>query len=296
MKSILIIGQSGQVSTYLQQALQGSGYQVLVADRTQIDLSRLEEIRPALESLNPDLVINPAAYTAVDLAEQEAASAFLVNRDAVAELANYCSDAHTPLIHFSTDYVFDGQARRAYTELDEAAPTGVYGQSKYEGEQAVLDSGAAALILRTSWVYSNHGKNFYKTMLALAASRTELSVVADQVGAPTYAGSIAQACKELVDIIFNQGGIKSSQTGIYHFTCGGQTSWCEFAELIFSLNKLSNIVVHPITTAEYPTPAVRPAFSVLDTTKLATEFGVSLPHWRDALARCVADTQALSSD
>ena len=290
MKTVLIIGKNGQVSTYLQNALKGN-FEVVVAERDQIDLSKLDQIQPALQKINPSLIINPAAFTAVDLAEDESELAFTINRDAVKELATYCSKTQTPLIHFSTDYVFAGDAEAAYTEIDQAAPTGVYGESKLAGEKEALKSGAPAIVLRTSWVYSNHGKNFYKTMLALAATRNELSVVADQVGAPTYAGSIAEATKKLVEIIFNQGQIEDSQKGVYHLTCGGQTSWAEFAKAIFVENQKDAMTVNSITTDEYPTPAKRPAFSVLNNDKLQAVFGVSLPTWQDALGECVEETK-----
>ena len=288
MKNVLIIGQNGQVSTYLQKALTGD-YSVVVAGRDTIDLLKVDQIKPALERLKPSLIINPAAFTAVDAAEHESAAAFTINRDAVAKIAEFCADTNTPLIHFSTDYVFDGNATSAYVETDQPKPTGVYGQSKLEGELAILATAAPALILRTSWVYSQHGKNFYKTMLALAESRTELSVVADQVGAPTYAGSIAAACKTLVEQILSAGEVSASQVGVYHFSCQGQTSWAEFAKAIFSGNRLDKMVVNSITTADYPTPAKRPAFSVLNGGKLASQFNLSLPDWQLGLANCIAE-------
>ena len=293
MKSVLLIGQNGQVTTYLQRIL-SQDFTMLVAGRAQLDLSEIDSIRAALEFLNPDIIVNPAAYTAVDLAEQESALAFSINRDAVAEIAAYCADTDTPLIHFSTDYVFAGDASAPYLESDIPAPTGVYGASKLAGEQAIEASGAPAIVLRTSWVYSNHGKNFYKTMLNLAQSRDELSVVADQLGAPTYAGSIADATRSLLLIIAGQGQIKPHQKGVYHFSCGGQTSWCEFAKSLFVANGVDQMVVNAIATSEYPTPAKRPAFSVLDCRKLEREFGIALPQWQDALSHCASETRALS--
>ena len=291
MKSVLLIGQNGQVTTYLQKALSGSDqYNVVVAGREQLDLMKLDQVQTALALLKPDIIINPAAYTAVDLAEQETAAAFCINRDAVAEIADYSAASSIPLIHFSTDYVFAGDASSPYTENDITEPTGVYGQSKLEGEQAILESGAPAVILRTAWVYSNHGKNFYKTMLSLAESRTELSVVADQVGAPTYAGSIAQASKELLDIIIRQGELNDHQQGIFHFTCQGQTSWCGFAQALFAANNIEHMDVQGISTEQYPTPAKRPAYSVLNGHKLQATFGISLPDWQDALRDCVSET------
>lgn len=294
MHKILLIGQNGQVTTYLQRAFASAnnGYEVEVAGREQLDLTKVTDIASALKASKPKLIINPAAYTAVDLAEKEQEAAFTINRDAVAEIAAYCAKTETPLIHFSTDYVFAGDAKTPYLETDTPAPTGVYGQSKLEGEQAILDSGAPALILRTAWVYSNHGKNFYNTMLSLAETRNELSVVADQIGAPTYAGSIADATKSLAELILNQGGLNQEQLGVYHFCCQGQTSWCDFARAIFVENEVNTITVSGISTEEYPTPAQRPAYSVLNLDKLTQTFGVSLPHWGTALAHCASETKA----
>ena len=290
MKTVLIIGQNGQVSTYLQRALKGE-YKVVVAGRAELDLSLPSQVQASLQRLNPSVIINPAAYTAVDLAEEESELAYLINRDSVAQLAAYCKNTNTPLVHFSTDYVFDGQSKIAYSEIDSPAPNGVYGASKLAGENAIIASGARAIILRTSWVYSNHGKNFYKTMLALAESRDELSVVADQIGAPTYAGSIAQACQQLLNIILQQGEILPEQTGVYHFSCAGETSWADFAKAIFAQHKIDKMVVHAISTDQYPTPAKRPAYSVLDGGKLHATFGITLPTWQQALSDCVADAK-----
>jgi dTDP-4-dehydrorhamnose reductase len=295
MSSILIIGQHGQVSTYLQRAFSSEhnlDCEIVVAGRDQIDLSVPQNIKSALAAIKPSLIINPAAYTAVDLAEQESELAFLINAAAVKQIAEYCVDSNTPLIHFSTDYVFSGDANRPYTEQDPAAPNGVYGQSKLDGERAITESGAPAIILRTSWVYSNHGKNFYKTMLMLAQSRDELSVVADQIGAPTYAGSIAQACRALAMTVLQRGEITSEQRGIYHFSCQGETSWCEFAKAIFNENGLKHMTVKGISTQQYPTPAKRPAYSVLSGARLQSTFKLSLPRWQEALASCAAETQS----
>jgi len=291
MKKIVLIGQNGQVTSYLQRVLKGD-YELQVLSRDQLDLSQTSSIQAVLEASAPSLIINPAAYTAVDLAEEHQQDAMIINRDAVAEIAAYSAKSQTPLIHFSTDYVFAGDATEPYVETDLTAPTGIYGQSKLEGENAILAAKAPAIVLRTAWVYSNHGKNFYKTMLNLANTRDELSVVADQVGAPTYAGSIADATKQIAEKILEQGGISEEQSGVYHFTCQGQTSWAEFAKAIFVENEISSVTVNGITTEEYPTPAKRPAFSVLNGDKLASVFSVSLPHWGTALAHCAAETKA----
>ena len=291
MENVLIIGQSGQVSTYLQERL-GGDFNLEVAGRNVIDLSQPKSVAGALEKLNPSIIINPAAFTAVDLAEEESEEAFAINALSVAEISTYCRERNTPLIHFSTDYVFDGDAQTPYTETDKPAPTGVYGASKLAGEVAVIESGAPAIVLRTSWVYSNVGKNFYRTMLALAETRTELSVVADQIGSPTYAGSIADACLKIVETISAQGGIREEQVGIYHLSCEDYTSWAGFAEAIFAQTGHDNMVVNSITTAEYPTPAKRPAYSVLNGGKLAQVFDVRLPDWQQALINCIADSRS----
>jgi len=294
MKRVMIIGQSGQVSTYLQKVFAASDFELLVMGRDQIDLAEPVLVGDVLSKVQPDLIINPAAYTAVDLAEREREQAYKINRDSVAEIAAYAKRTNTPLIHFSTDYVFDGDAEIPYLETDATGPTGVYGHSKLAGEQAILKSGAPAIILRTSWVYSNQGKNFYKTMLGLAESRDELSVVADQIGAPTYAGSIADATKGIVDLIRQQGRLLPEQLGVYHFSCQGHTSWCDFAKALFVENEVTDITVTAIASSEYPTPAKRPAYSVLNGEKLVRVFNVSLPHWGTALAHCVAETKTLS--
>lgn len=290
MKKILLIGKNGQVSRYLQDVL-NDNYSLEVASSSDFDLTDVSSISKKLKAYAPDLIVNPAAYTAVDLAETEQDSAFKVNRDAPASIAQFCAESNIPLIHFSTDYVFSGTAQTAYLESDATVPNGVYGQSKLAGEQAILASGAPAIILRTAWVYSNQGKNFYKTMLSLAESRDTLSVVADQIGAPTYAGSIADATKQLIDIIFEQGEITKEQIGVYHFTCQGQTSWCDFAKAIFVENEVTKMTVNGISTAEYPTPAKRPTFSVLNLEKLQNTFSISLPHWGTALAQCAVETK-----
>jgi len=291
MKRILVIGENGQVCQYLKKALSPK-YEVLETTRASLDLANLESIKVSLASIDFDLVINPAAYTAVDAAEEDQGLAYAINRDAPKQIAQYCEAKGIPLIHFSTDYVFDGEAKTPYTEQDSTSPQGVYGASKLAGEQAVLDSGAQAIILRTAWVYSNVGKNFYKTMLALAATRDELGVVSDQMGSPTYAGSIAQAVAELVDQIAEQDGINENQVGVYHLTCVGQTSWHGFAEKLIRDNGFDQIGINPIPSSAYPTPAKRPSFSVLDNAKLARVFDVRLPSWQAALADCIAETKS----
>ncbi len=289
MASTLLIGRHGQVSTYLQAVLPADSLQV--AGSAEMDLAHPEHIAEFLNEAQPSLIINPAAYTAVDLAEDEQARAYTINRDAPAEIAQWCANHDVPLIQFSTDYVFDGEAETPYTETDLPSPTGVYGASKLAGERAIQQTDAAALILRTSWVYSNHGKNFYKTMLSLAATRDELSVVADQMGSPTFAGSIASVCAQLVHQIQQAPELAREHQGLYHFSCGGQTSWHGFAAALFAANGVDHLSLNEISTAEYPTPAKRPAYSVLNNSKLNDVFGLSLPTWQDALESCVQETK-----
>lgn len=285
---ILVVGKNGQVSTYLQQSL-AKQCELTVVGREVIDLSRPEQINAALDAFKIDLLINPAAYTAVDTAEGEADLAYTINRDAPAEIAKWCAVNDVPLIHFSTDYVFDGSAKLPYTEGDLPAPNGVYGASKLAGERAIQQTDANVLILRTSWVYSNHGKNFYKTMLSLAKSRDELSVVDDQVGSPTYAGSIAIACAELAMKIVEQPELAALHSGIYHFSCHGETSWHGFAQALFAENGIEHLTLHAVPSSEYPTPVKRPAYSVLSNAKLQSTFGISLPDWRLALMYCARE-------
>ncbi len=287
---IAILGETGQVSTYLQRAFKADkNIEVLVVGRGLLDLSTTTEIATHLDTLEFDLLINPAAFTAVDAAETEQAQAYAINSDAVAELARYCASKKKPLIHYSTDYVFPGDAHKPYLETDKTGPTGVYGLSKLAGEQAILASGAQALILRTAWVYSNVGKNFYRTMLGLAASRKELNVVNDQVGSPTYAGSIANATRQLALLLLNKQ-VRDDQLGVYHLTCQGQTHWAGFAEALFRVNGIGDMRVNGIPSSEYPTPAKRPAYSVLSGAKLADQFGIALPNWLDALHECARET------
>jgi dTDP-4-dehydrorhamnose reductase len=283
------MGESGGVCQYLKKAL-ASNYEVVGTTRESLDLADTKSIQASLSAFDVDLVINPAAYTAVDAAEENQTLAYAINRDAPGEIAEYCATKQIPLVHFSTDYVFDGDAEVPYTESDATNPQGVYGASKLAGENAIIESGAPAIVLRTAWVYSNVGKNFYKTMCSLAETRDELGVVSDQIGSPTYAGSIANAVAELVDIIASQGGISDEQLGVYHLTCGDQTSWHGFAEKLLRDNGFSEIKVNPIPSSAYPTPAKRPAFSVLSNAKLANVFGVELPDWQTALADCIAES------
>ena len=289
---LLLLGGNGQVGRELRRSLAALG-EVVVATRDgesgdlSVDFDRTELLAALIQGVAPDVVVNAAAYTAVDKAETEVDAAFRINAEAPAAIARACSAANALLVHYSTDYVFDGQATRPYREDDATAPLGVYGASKLAGENAIRDSGARHAILRTAWVYAAHGKNFLLTMLRLAGEREELRVVADQFGAPTPAAWIADATAELL-----RHGVAGS--GTWHLTAGGETHWCEFAKAIIDEAHALGLLqrkprVLPITTAEYPTPASRPAYSVLDTTRLQRDFGIVPPDWRDGLARTLTE-------
>lgn len=288
---LLLLGGNGQVGRELRRSLAPLG-ELLVATRAGAgtDLVADFDVPLALAELvrrvAPDVVVNAAAYTAVDRAETDVEAAFRVNAAAPSALACACAREGSLLVHFSTDYVFDGSGTRPYREDDPTAPLGVYGASKLAGEQAIRDSGARHAILRTAWVYAAHGKNFLLTMLRLGAEREGVRVVADQVGAPTPAHWIADVTAELV----RQG---SDASGTWHVTAAGQASWHAFAKALFEEAHAAGLLarlpgVEPITTKEYPTPARRPAYSVLDTGRLRADFGVEPPQWREALRAVIA--------
>ncbi|WP_434715336.1 dTDP-4-dehydrorhamnose reductase [Paraburkholderia sp. A3RO-2L] len=289
--TILLTGINGQVGFELARSLQGLG-KVVALDRGGLDLADLDQVRRVVRELKPNLIVNPAAYTAVDKAETEIEAAMRLNAEAPAVLAEEAEKLGAGLVHYSTDYVFDGSKDGVYVETDPTNPQNVYGQSKLAGEQAIAASGCRHLIFRTSWVYGARGKNFLLTMLRLGAERDELSVVADQVGAPTWANTIAA----LTANVLAQATAASDadewwnrHSGIYHLTASGATSWHGFAEAIFShagLPKMPKVI--PIPASAYPTPAKRPDNSRMSNDKLEASFGVRAPDWRVALKLCIA--------
>ncbi|MGC8476058.1 MAG: dTDP-4-dehydrorhamnose reductase [Acetobacteraceae bacterium] len=282
--TVLVTGGSGQLAAALA-AHPG----MAVIGRPGFDFDRPETITPALAAARPTLVVNAAAYTAVDAAETDAAAAFRANRDGPAAIAAWCRDAGVPLIHISTDYVFDGTKGAPYLETDPAAPLGVYGASKHAGERAVLESGARAVILRTSWVYASRGRNFMLTMLSAGARMPRLRVVADQIGCPTTALDLAAAVAAVAGRI--AAGWREEYAGITHAAGSGHSSWHGFATAIFAEAAAfggPTPEVEAIATADWPTPVRRPADSRLDCTRLDGVFGVRLPDWRDGLRRTVA--------
>ena len=277
---ILITGKNGQVGTELSRFYQSQG-DVVLTGRPECDLAREQSIRDVVGRVEPAVIINAGAYTAVDQAEKERALCFAINADAPGILAQEAARLDALLIHYSTDYVFNGEKPGPYLESDPVSPLGVYGESKVAGEAAIAAVGGRYLVLRTSWVYSPHGKNFLRTMLRLGAERSELRVVDDQVGAPTSAAAIAAATVRLLE--------QSAVTGIYHMTAAGSTSWYGFARAIFGSGILAAPPrLQPIPSSEYPTPARRPANSVLANDKFARTFGFRLPSWQDQLQQVLA--------
>ena len=285
---ILISGKTGQVAVELQKHLAGLG-ELIVLGRDVLDLSQPDQIRAQVRAHKPDLLIIAAAHTAVDQAENEPELAFAINAIAPGVFAEEAAAQGIPLIHYSTDYVFDGRKPAPYTEDDATNPLGVYGKSKLAGELAIAASGAQHLILRTSWVYSTHGKNFLLTMQRLLQERSELRVVADQVGAPTWAGTIAQSTRALIERW--QSG-DAAAWGTYHLTASGETSWFGFTQAIaghLTAQGKACATLEPIPASAYPTPAARPQNSRLDCSKLAREWGVAQPDWEAALSACLAE-------
>ncbi|UXZ96093.1 dTDP-4-dehydrorhamnose reductase [Pseudomonas phytophila] len=285
---IVIIGQNGQVSQALQKTLAGLG-ELIVLGRDKLDLSDQMADFDQIQDLKPDMIINAAAYTAVDQAETDQKTALAVNAIAAGMLADQAKELGIPLIHYSTDYVFDGSKATPWTEQDKPAPLGVYGASKWAGEQAIEYVGGQHLILRTSWVYSNTGRNFLLTMQRLLQERDSLNVVADQVGAPTWAGTIAQSTRQLIEH-WRDG--KPGAWGTYHLTASGETSWFGFTQAIaeqLSVQGKKCATLEAIPSSAYPTPAARPLNSRLDCSLLQREWGVKQPDWHSALLECLAE-------
>jgi dTDP-4-dehydrorhamnose reductase len=279
---ILVIGARGQLGFELARLLPAHG-EVTALDRSELDIGDPDAIRETLRALRPVLAVNAAAYTAVDQAEREPERAEAINARAPAILAEEAKRLDALLVHYSTDYVFDGAAAVPYPEDAPTNPLSVYGASKLRGEQAIVASGCRYLVLRTSWVYGLRGRNFLLTIRRLATERDPLRVVADQIGAPNWSRALAEATATLVSRGMD---VLAERAGLYHLSARGTTSWFEFARAI--VGEVESPRVLPITTAEYPTVAQRPPYAVLATEKLERVFGVSLPDWREMLARCLA--------
>ena len=278
---ILITGANGQLGRELQiQSRAFSSFDYIALSKDELAIQDTALVRDAFGKYQPKYLINCAAYTAVDKAETDKEMAYRVNAGAVAVLAEICKDHNTGFIHLSTDYVFDGRAGTPYKEESATNPQSVYGASKLGGEQQALRLNPDSLIIRTSWVYSESGKNFVKTMLHLMSEKKEISVVNDQAGSPTYAADLAEAILQII-------ASGKWQPGIYHYSNSGVISWFDFAVAIKEITGSSSII-HPIPASQYPTPATRPAYSVLDTTKISQVFGIKIKDWKMSLAVCLS--------
>ena len=286
---LLISGAQGQLGLALQPRLRRE-HEVVALARGAFDLSDPGACRERLRREQPDVLLNCAAYTLVDKAESEPELAYAINGAGPQHLARSCHELGIFLVHFSTDYVFDGQATAPYAETDVTAPVSVYGRSKLDGEARINEVSSEHLIFRLSWVYSNDGANFYKTMLRLAQDRPLLRVVADQVGVPNYAADLADAVTCALDRPIAE---LRRLSGLYHLSCHGQTTWRDFAYAIIEGAGMQNrVAVEAISTSDYPTAAVRPSFSVLDASRYVATFGWIAPHWREGLQRCLAERAA----
>jgi len=277
--NILVTGAGGQLGSEIK-AIANDEYQFFFETSATLDITSKQKVLSFVSTNKIDIIINCAAYTAVDKAENEEQLAFNVNEKAVENLVVACENFQAKLIHISTDYVFDGSQNTPYKESDEVKPLGVYGQSKRKGEEVVLNSTIDALIIRTSWVYSFFGNNFVKTMMRLGQERESLGVIFDQVGTPTYAKDLAEFCMYLINQDFSKVG------SIYHFSNEGVISWYDFAKAIMEIAHI-DCDIKPIETYQYPTPAKRPQYSVLNKSKLKEDFNYKIPYWKDSLKECI---------
>ena len=299
---VLIVGQAGQVGRELQRSFSDFG-EIVAVDRESVDLADLDQVREVVRRVRPDVILNAAAYTSVDRAESEQDLASAINAEAPGLLAEEALRSNALLVHYSTDYVFDGSKPLPWTEEDAPHPLNVYGASKLAGEEAIRQVGGRYLIFRTSWVYGPHGKNFLLTMLRLGSERERLSVVDDQHGAPTSSIALADVTRSVVNqVLDGRCGAPDAWAGVYHMTCAGSTTWCGFAKAIFTgaehLLHGNAPVVLPIASSEYPTPARRPRNSVLSNARLKQRFGVELPAWEvalgDVLGRLTVESETIA--
>ncbi len=285
---VLLFGAHGQVGRECHSLFKKVGWDVLAYTRAEADFCKPDAIYDSIKKIEPDVVVNACAYTAVDKAESEPDQASLVNADSVGAIGRACGELKIPTIHISTDYVFNGRSCIPYQEQDLVDPMGVYGETKLAGERQLQHENSMHIILRTSWVFSAHGNNFVKTMLRLGVEREELGVVGDQFGCPTYAADIAETISVFITLLENDK--QFSSWGVYNCSNSGECSWYDFALAVFEVGVQSDLLanapkVNSITTDQYPTPTARPAYSVLDGNKLETLLGKKMPHWRIGLAQ-----------
>lgn len=279
--NILVTGSNGQLGSELQTTSSNYNYNFFFTCKEDLDISDEESLQKFVLNNNINIIINCAAYTAVDLAEKEQKLADKINHLAVKNLANISKNNDIKLIHISTDYVFDGKNYKPYSEKDNTNPQNVYGQSKFTGENALLNAHVKnSIIIRTSWVFSSFGNNFVKTMLKLGKDKESLGVIVDQIGSPTYALHLARTILDIIPLINNQ------QTQIYNYSNEGVLSWYDFAKEIMKMAKIK-CKINPIETKEYPTAATRPHFSILNKSKIKEEFGIEIPYWKDGLDECL---------
>ena len=275
---ILITGSNGQLGTEFKHSKPSKHIELIFADATEFDITNLETIQSYFNRQDIDIIVNCAAYTAVDKAEADKEKAFTINKNGVKNLITACEKYNIKLIHFSTDYVFNGMHYKPYNENDDVNPIGVYGKSKRAGEELILKSSISSLIIRTSWLYSRFGHNFMKSMIKLGKEREELNIVYDQIGTPTHARDLVKAVLTCI----NQHSSWHSQQKVYHFSNEGVVSWYDFALAIFEKEKI-NCKVYPILSKDFPTKAERPHYSVLDKTKFKADFDIDIPHWLESL-------------
>lgn len=288
MKTILITGATGQLGQEFQVLTEKfPGFNFIFAGKFELDITNPQYVADFFRKNRFDYCVNCAAYTAVDKAESEPDLAFALNVDGVRELAQSCITRDIPLIHLSTDYVYHSEPGRPFRESDKTDPQSVYARTKLEGERVAMAVHPMTMVIRTSWVYSSFGHNFVKTMLRLARERDEIKVVNDQIGTPTYARDLANAILTMIQKVEDEEVPSVHLRGIYHYSNEGETNWYEFAKAIFALRGL-DVKLSPVTTAEFPTPALRPPYSVLDKTKIKTTFGLEIPDWMESLKDCLA--------
>ena len=288
MHKILITGANGQLGWELGQlAAAYPAFEFVLVDRSQLDLSFPETFEKIIQTIAPDCIINTAAYTAVDKSETEKELSYTVNATAVQALASICKNLAIPFITYSTDYVFDGEATQPYTISTKVDPVNYYGSTKAAGEIMAMEANEDTIIIRTSWVFSSHGNNFVKTMMRLMKERAQLNIVADQKGRPTYAKDLAIATMKMIEAM----NVGKSIRGVYHYANQGETTWYDFAAKIKAIAGLS-CDLQPIETKDFPTPAKRPAYSVLDTSNIEEALSLSIPHWEAALESCIKEINA----
>lgn len=280
--NILVTGANGQLGCEMRRLGTVSPNNYIFTDVAELDITKADAVMDAVKAASVDVIVNCAAYTNVDKAESDEATAELINATAVANLANAMKEVGGTLFHVSTDYVFGSEGNTPRTEDMPLNPLGVYGRTKLHGEQAIAESGCKALIFRTAWLYSEFGNNFLKTMMRLTAEKEQLNVVFDQVGSPTYAGDLALAIFSIIE-----AGVYEGNEGVYHFSNEGVCSWYDFAVEIAATAGNTNCRINPCHSSEFPSPVTRPPYSVLDKTKIKTTFDIDIPHWRESMEYCI---------